>query len=70
MSKIPSEKYLIDQRRLLFGDEWLFYLTLGILFFTAHYYIMGFVVFNGAIFISYSYKRQWKMERLRFGEDI
>ena len=70
MNEIPSEKYLMDQRRLLFWDEWLFYVVLGLLFFTSHYYVMGLVAVHGALFIAISYRRQWKMERLRFGDDM
>lgn len=63
----PSEWYLIEQRKLLFKDEWLFYALLALLFFTNHWYMMVPVSILGATFVLYSYKRQWEMERQRFG---
>jgi len=63
---IPSEKYLLTQRLFTFLDEWLFYLTLGILYYTEHYTMMAVVAVHGAIFILNSYRIQWKMEKKRF----
>lgn len=63
----PSEWYLIEQRKLLFKDEWLFYGLLVLLFFTNHWYMMVPVTILGASFVLYSYKRQWEMEEMRFG---
>jgi len=58
-----SENYILTQRKILFWDEWLFYLVLGILFFTQHYYIMIPVGLFGAGAVLYSYIRQWIMEK-------
>ena len=63
---IPSENYLLKQREILFRDEWLFYLVLGVLFFTQNYFAMIYVVPFGIILILVSYYRQWKMEDKRF----
>ena len=63
---VPSEKYLLVHRLFIFLDEWLFYITLGILHFTGNHLIMGIVAVLGAIFILNSYRRQWVMEKMRF----
>jgi len=65
---IPSEKYLLLQRLFTFLDEWLFYLVLGILYYTGNYKMMILVAIHGVVFIANSYRLQWKMERERFGE--
>lgn len=63
----PSEHYLIFQRTVTFLDEWLFYGLLLYLFVNNHWNVMIPVVGFGGVFILNSYKRQWEMERARFG---
>jgi hypothetical protein len=63
----PSEWYLIEHRKLLFKDEWLFYTILLLLFFTDHWLMMIPVTILGAAFVLLSYRRQWGMEAMRFG---
>lgn len=65
---LPSEKFLLVHRAILFLDEWLFYAVLATLFFAGHYYIMGLVAIHGAIAIGISYWRQWRFEKMRFDE--
>jgi hypothetical protein len=66
LKNVPSEEYLLSQRRLLFLDEWGLYLVLGVLFFTQNYLMMLPVIIFGACAVGYSYKRQWEMEADRF----
>jgi hypothetical protein len=68
MDNIPSEHFLVAQRRTLFWDEWLFYLTLGGLFFYSYYWMVVIVGIFGATAITFSYRRQWQYEAMRFGK--
>jgi len=64
---IPSEKYILIQRLILFADEWLFYSVLIMLWLmSAPLLLFLAVVSFGAFGVSLSYKRQWAMEASRF----
>jgi hypothetical protein len=63
---IPSEQYLLRHRLFTFLDEWLFYLVLGILYYTGEIRMMGIVAVVGVAIIMNTYRLQWKMEKKRF----
>ncbi len=66
--KPVSEGYLIFQRSVTFLDEWLFYGLLLFLYLNQHFLMLTLVAPIGGFFIWNSYKRQWAMEKKRFGD--
>ena len=63
----PSERYLIFQRTITFLDEWLFYGLMLYLFVNNYWNILLPVAGLGTAFLLNSYKRQWDLEKARFG---
>lgn len=65
--KIPSEDYLLSQRKITGWDEAMLYGACLALLFSQNYWALIPVLLFGGPAVWISYKRLWAMEEKRFG---